>query len=188
MPAAILVALWLFPGALLYPPGAFLVRADEPEKCDCLFVLAGDYNGQRIMKAAELYRQGMAPKVFVSGPAFRIYGRAEDELAVEFARANGESDVPFTGMKNAGRSTVSEARDVYGQLQAEGCRSVLVVTSNFHTRRAGNIVRREWPGITVRMVAAPTAEFDPDRWWQDRGYQKTFFFEWTKTLADWVGL
>lgn len=188
VPAVFLVALWVYPRPFLSPLGTYLVRADEPEKCDCLFVLAGDFNGQRIMKAAELYRQGLAGKIFVSGPAFRIYGRTEDEMAIEFARANGESDVPFTGMKNAGRSTLSEARDTYGQLRAEGCRSVLAVTSDFHTRRAGNILRREWADMTVRMAAAPTSEYDAERWWQDRSYQKTFFFEWTKTFADWLGL
>ncbi len=179
--------LYLYPGVVLYPLGSYLVRAEEPVKCDCLFVLAGDSHGQRILRAAELYRAGMAPNVFVSGPGSN-YGYSEDELAIPFAKKNGAADVPFIGLPNNGRSTVSEGREVLSKLREAGCHSVLVVTSDFHTRRAGRILRRVWPDLQVRVAAAPTVDFDVDRWWTERDYQKTFFFEWTKTVADWIGL
>jgi hypothetical protein len=38
------------------------------------------------------------------------------------------------------------------------------------------------------MAAAPTRDYDVERWWMTRDMQKTFFFEWSKTLADWIGL
>jgi uncharacterized SAM-binding protein YcdF (DUF218 family) len=152
-----------------------------------MFVLAGDTWGQRILRAGELYRAGMAPKVFVSGPEGN-YGYTEDELAIGFARKRGFTDVPFTGIPNHGRSTLSEAKEVLPVLRAAGCRSVLVVTSDFHTRRAGRILRREWPDLAVRMAAAPTRDYDVERWWTTRDWQKTFFFEWSKTVADWMGL
>jgi len=185
--AALLLGLWLYPRPLLYPLGAFLVRDDGAVKCDCLFVLAGDFRGERILHAAELYKQGYAAKIFVSGPE-GIFRYTEDTLAIEFARDSGSPDVPFVGIPNNGRSTVTEGRAVLSRLRAEGCKSVLVVTSNFHTRRAGNILRRVWPEIDVRMAAAPSADFDVNRWWTDRNHQKTLFFEWTKTVADWIGL
>jgi uncharacterized SAM-binding protein YcdF (DUF218 family) len=185
--STVLGLLYLFPGLLLNPLGRFLVRAEAPVKSDCIFVLAGDGHGQRILRAAELYRGGMAPKVFVSGPE-GIYGYTEDELAIPFARKNGAADVPFIGLPNKARSTISEAAAVLPSLQEAGCHSVLVVTSDFHTRRAGSILGRAWPDLQVRMAAAPTVDYDPDRWWTSRDYQKTFFFEWTKTVADWIGL
>jgi uncharacterized SAM-binding protein YcdF (DUF218 family) len=177
----------MYPKALLYPLGLYLVQAEPAEKSDCMFVLAGDWRGQRILKAAELYRAGMAPRVFVSGPEGN-YGFTEDELAIPFAKRNGAADVPFTGLPNKGTSTVSEARDVLPRLRDAGCRTVLVVTSDFHTRRAGRILRRVWPDLQVRMAAAPTVDYDVERWWTRRDQQKTFFFEWTKTVADWIGL
>lgn len=181
------VVAYLFPAPFLAPLGAYLVQAEEPVRCDCLFVLGGDSRGQRIMRAAELYRAGMAGRAFVSGPEGN-YGFTEDQLAIPFARKNGAADVPFEGLPNKAKSTESEAREAGPRLKAEGCRSVLVVTSDFHTRRAGRILRREWPDLQVRMAAAPTADYDAARWWKDRNYQKTFFFEWTKTVADWIGL
>lgn len=184
---AVSAGLYLYPRPLLYPLGQYLIQAEEPVKSDCIFVLAGDTRGQRILRAAELYRAGMAPKVFVSG-AGQFYGQTEDELAIPFAKQNGAADVPFTGLPNDGRSTVSEARSALPKLREAGCHSVLVVTSDFHTRRAGRILRRVWPDLRGRMVSAPTVEFDVTRWWTDRNYQKTFFFEWTKTVTDWIGL
>ena len=185
--SAIVAGLYFYPRPALYPLGLYLVQAEEPLKSDCIFVLAGDLHGQRILHAAELYRAGMAPKVFVSGPAGN-YGYTEDELAIQFAKKNGAADVPFIGLPNKGRSTVSEGLEVLPRLREAGCHSVLAVTSDFHTRRAGLILRRVWPDVQVRMASAPTVDFDVNRWWSERTYQKTFFFEWAKTVADWIGL
>lgn len=184
LPVAVL---WFFPSILLVPLGKLLIETDPIERCDCLFVLAGDARGQRILRAAELYREGLASQVFVSGPEGN-YGFTEDQLAIPFAKKKGAADVPFVGMPNKGKSTATEGQDVLSRLQAAGCRSVLVVTSNYHTKRSGRILRRVWPDMQVRMAAAPTEDFDPERWWRDRNHQKTFFFEWAKTVADWIGL
>lgn len=179
--------LYVFPEPILRPVGEYLVSAREPVRSDCLFVLAGDFHGQRILKAVELYRAGMAPKLLVSGPA-GLYGQTEDQLAIAYARSHGGGDVPYIPLPHKADSTVTEARAVLGELRRNGCGSVLVVTSDFHTRRAGNILSREWPGITVHMAAAPTDTFDAQSWWRKRMYQKTVFFEWSKTFADWIGL
>lgn len=179
--------LYLYPGAVLAPLGRYLVREDALVKCDCLFVLAGDQSGNRVMKSAELYRAGMAPKVFVSGAGW-VFGKTEDELAIEFAKQNGATDVPFTGLPNDGNSTISEGRLVYPALRSAACGSVLVVTSSFHTRRAGLILRRVWPGMRVQVVASKTVDYDPEAWWTERVYQKTFLLEWTKTVTDWFGV
>ena len=184
---ALVGGLYLHPGVVLAPLGRYLVREDGPAKCDCLFVLAGDFSGNRIMKAAELYRAGIAPKLFVSGAGW-VYGATEDKLAIAFARQNGAADVPFTGLPNDGTSTISEGRLLYPVMRDAGCGSVLVVTSSFHTRRAGLILRRVWPGIRVHVVASRTVDYDPEAWWTDRVFQKTFLLEWTKTVTDWFGV
>ena len=170
------VGLYLYPAVVLAPLGRYLVLEDGAERCDCMFVLAGDQLGSRILKSAELYRAGM------------VFGKTEDALAIAFARENGAADVPFIGLPNDGTSTISEGRLVYPVLREAGCGSVLVVTSNFHTRRAGNILRRVWPGMRVRMVSAKTADYDPETWWTERVYQKVFLLEWTKTVTDWFGV
>jgi len=178
---------WLAPGVVLAPVGRYLVESAPPAASDCLFVLAGDFRGQRITTAAELYRKGLARQIFVSGPS-GAFDQTEDELAIPFAKRRGYGDVPFVGLPNRANSTVSEARELHPKLKAAGCKSVLVVTSDFHTKRAGRILRRIWTDLDVRMTAAPTEDFDASKWWTSRTYQKTLYMEWSKTLADWAGL
>lgn len=178
---------WFAPSVVLAPVGRYLVESTTPAPADCLFVLAGDFRGQRIVKAADLYRQGMARQIFISGPA-GAFDQTEDELAIPFAKRRGYSDVPFVGLPNRANSTVSEAKELHPKLQAAGCKSVLVVTSDFHTKRAGRILRRIWTDLDVRMTAAPSEDFDAEKWWTSRTYQKTLYMEWSKTFADWAGL
>jgi uncharacterized SAM-binding protein YcdF (DUF218 family) len=46
---------------------------------------------------------------------------------------------------------------------------VIVVTSNYHTRRARYIFAHVFPaGTAVRVTSAPDGDFDPERWWQKR--------------------
>jgi uncharacterized SAM-binding protein YcdF (DUF218 family) len=47
--------------------------------------------------------------------------------------------------------------------------SVIVVTSNYHTRRARYIFRRVFPqGMEIRMASARDGDFDPELWWEKR--------------------
>jgi uncharacterized SAM-binding protein YcdF (DUF218 family) len=181
------LVVYLFPGLFLRPLGQYLVEADSPVRSDCLFVLAGDLRGQRLNTATRLYKEGYAHRIFVSGPCC-MFGRTEDEHAIEYARRKGHTEIPFQGLPMEAESTVTEARSAYAKLREAGCRSVLAVTSDYHTRRAGRVLRRYWPDMQVRIVAAPSADYDAAHWWEHRRYQKTFLLEWTKTVTSWFGI
>ncbi|MCL5287347.1 MAG: YdcF family protein, partial [Acidobacteria bacterium] len=57
-------------------------------------------------------------------------------------------------------------------------RRVLVVTSNYHTRRARHIYVRVFRNSAdVRMIAARDATFVPARWWRSRSGWKIFLLE-----------
>jgi uncharacterized SAM-binding protein YcdF (DUF218 family) len=89
--------------------GRFLVRADVPAPADAVLVLAGDTSGRRILKGAELVRQGFAPRVFVSGPP-GFYGGHECDLAIPFAVKRGYPEPDFVPLPHEGRSTREEAQ------------------------------------------------------------------------------
>lgn len=165
----------------------FLVKTEPIQAADAIFVLGGDHFGDRITHAALLARQGFAPKVYVSGPS-GVFDRFESELAIEFAQNHGFSDVSFVPLPNHCTSTRDEAERFMPEFRRLGFKKVLVVTSNFHTRRAGNILRAVASEPTVLMVAAPTREFRPVDWWYRRQDQKNLFLEWAKTFANWIGL
>jgi uncharacterized SAM-binding protein YcdF (DUF218 family) len=56
--------------------------------------------------------------------------------------------------------------------------SVIVVTSNYHTRRARYIFQRVFPeSVAVRVASARDGKFDPEHWWENRKSLKEFVRE-----------
>ena len=173
--------LWL---ALL---GGYLVKADAPVRADMVVVLAGDYSGNRIMTGGDLVRRGLAPQALVSGPGPE-YGHYESDLAIQFAEKHGYPASYFVALPNQAHSTKEEADLVLAELRRRNAHRIDIVTSNYHTRRAGNIYRAKARDLDIHMVSAPDVFFRPDGWWKDREAQKTFVIEWMKTVATWLGI
>jgi len=167
--------------------GSYLVKAGPPEKADAAFVLAGDSSGNRILTGAELVRQGYVPKVVVSGPG-GDYGLHECDLEIPFAVKKGYPASYFEHAEHFAHSTAEEARAVLPRLRRDGYRRILLVTSDYHTRRAAKAFRAAAPDLTFIVVAAPDPYFSAGGWWHSREGQKTFLTEWEKTVATWIGL
>ena len=167
--------------------GHLLVRADAPAPSDAVLVLAGDGFGDRILKAGELVRAGLAPRVFVSGPR-EFYGFSECDLAIPFAVKRGFPESYFVPLPHAGSSTRDEARIILPELRRRGVARLLVVTSDYHTRRAGATFRAAGSGLSILVVATPDEFFAADRWWKSREGAKRVAGEVAKTLANWVGM
>jgi uncharacterized SAM-binding protein YcdF (DUF218 family) len=167
--------------------GYYLVSAQEPFHADLIVVLGGDDRGNRILKASSLVKQGYAAEVLVSGP-YCCYGHIESDVAIPFAVKHGYPPGWFIALPVKGTSTREEAREIVRELDRRHVRRFLVVTSDYHTRRAGRIFRKLVAPDRFRVIAAPDWAFRPDDWWRNREGQKQVFFEWAKTLASWVGL
>lgn len=163
------------------------MRADEPARADAVLVLAGDSWGNRILKGAELVRQGYAPKVLVSGPDGE-YGHYESDLAIPFAVEAGYPRSYFIPLPNSARSTLEEAHAVIPEMRRLGIKNVDLVTSSYHTRRAGGVFRHAAPDMQFHVVAAPDRWFSVHGWWRSREGQKTVFLELTKTISGWFGI
>ncbi|MCL5742915.1 MAG: YdcF family protein [Acidobacteria bacterium] len=173
-------------GVWLPLPARYLVRAEAPESAEVAVVPGGDFYGNRVLTAADLARGGYVKKVLVSGPS-GAYGRYECDLAIEFAVRQGHRAEDFIPMPNLARSTREEASLVVDELRRMGVHKFLLVTSNYHTRRAGVIYRSLARDLQFRVVAAPDAYFHPEEWWKSREGRKMLFFEWSKTIAEWMG-
>jgi uncharacterized SAM-binding protein YcdF (DUF218 family) len=66
-------------------------------------------------------------------------------------------------------STKEEAEALKKLARERKWRSLIVVTSNYHTRRARYIFRRVFPqGMEVRIASARDGDFDPEHWWGKR--------------------
>ena len=170
--------------------GHALVRDEGPGHADMAVVLAGDQSGYRILKAAELVKQGFVPAVLVSGPPY--YAIHESDAAIELAVKQGYPAAWFIGVPNSAFSTREEAQVMLAELQRRNARSFLLVTSDYHTARAARIYlateRALGGGPAMRVVAAPDSQFHTDSWWKSREGLKTVFMEWSKTVATAVGI
>ncbi|MBI3210021.1 MAG: YdcF family protein [Candidatus Solibacter usitatus] len=187
--AAVGFAVVLFLTHTLWLPffGLFLWKEDPIAKADAILVLAGDWDGNRVLRAAEIAKQGFAPVVFLSG-ATSLYGANEAELMKSLAISHGYQASQFEPLKFRADSTVEESQQLAPILLSKNVHSLLIVTSQFHTRRSGNVFRENVPGITIHMCGSPTRECDLARWWTTRQCRKWVLVEWAKTIAYWIGL
>ncbi len=168
--------------------GDFLVEDRPPTKADAAVVLAGDWTGERVLKAAELVKNGYAPVALVSGPT-GMYGVNEADLAISYGVSKGYPRESFAAVKSTAFSTRDEAGVFYEELKRRGIHRILLVTSNFHTHRAAILFRRKFRNeIALIPIAADSPYFHPDRWWKEREGQKVVFYEWSKMLATPLGL
>jgi len=176
---------WL--GAL----GTVLVHDDGAGKAEIAVVLAGDYWGHRLFKAAELVRQGYVPLVLVSGPP-GFYGVNEADAAIQFAVGKGFPAEWFIPLRHTALSTRDEAVVVLDALKQRNIHSFLLVTSNYHTARARRIYlsaeHERGGGPDLRVVASGDQFFSAGNWWHNREGRKTAFMEWTKTLTSVFGI
>jgi hypothetical protein len=158
----------------------FLV-VDHPEKSDAIVVLAGETR-VRPDHGIELLRQGMASHLLLDAEMRdRIYDTQLIDIARSFAsrlpEANRDSVCPIFGF-----STFAEVNDVSRCLQSLGAHRVLIVTSDFHTRRALMIFRHRLPQYEFNAAAATNASEFGYAWWSNREWAKTTFDEWTKMV------
>jgi vancomycin permeability regulator SanA len=125
----------------------FSIRAEnntaDVEKSDCLVVLGAAVweNGQpspvfgdRLSRAAELYRAGAARKIIVSG-GLGIYPPEEAEAGRRFLVEAGVADADII-RETEGMTTFEQGERVREICRRENFRSIALVTSFFHERRA----------------------------------------------------
>jgi uncharacterized SAM-binding protein YcdF (DUF218 family) len=178
---------WLFRLQLLTLAGTALVEDDGAVKADAIVVLGGDGYGTRILRGAELKQRGYASRVLVCGPQ-SLLGH-ESDITIAYAGKKGYPAALFEAidLPESAKSTRTEAQYVGGLLRAQGVKSIDLVTSNFHTRRAAWLWRKEVPGISIHVVPAPDPNFSPGTWFKTREGEKTFLLEWTKTIFSHAG-
>lgn len=160
-----------------------MLVVDEPQASDLIVVLAGETD-LRPAYGVELLAKGYAPRMLINVPASaKVYGFTEPELAKQYIQKFSQSAsigiCPILGL-----STRDESHDVAQCLAHENVARVLIVTSDYHTRRSLSIFRREIPGKTFSIAAVrDSTQFGP-QWWRHRQWAKTCVDEWMR-LAWW---
>jgi uncharacterized SAM-binding protein YcdF (DUF218 family) len=180
--AIVTIALILFPGcdAILSGIGRSLIVDSDPVPSQAAVVLNTDMEYySRLMEAAEHYRAGTVKTIILNGnrkssalkqieadgfvPVCAWYA---DYLRILSLYGVNPDDVLCISAEDV-YDTVTEAEFVGPVILARGINNILLITSRFHTRRAGHI----WNGLfqdklRIQIVGARTDPFDPEGWWR----------------------
>jgi len=158
--------------------GQFWVVDEPAAQSDALIVLGDDnYAADRAFHAAELYREGVAHTVVASGRMLRQNVSIADMMERDL-ESFGVPATSIVKLTHKAENTREEAVEAAHLIQTRGWKRVLVVTSNYHTRRTRFIYERILPSsVSLRVSGARDSEFDPSRWWETRQGQKLFMTE-----------
>jgi uncharacterized SAM-binding protein YcdF (DUF218 family) len=175
---AFLFLLFLIRHPLLRLVGGALILNDSPRASDAIIMLSDDnYRADRAAKAAELLKAGWAPRVVASGRYLRPYVSIS-QLEQHDLRDRGVPPSAIVLFPHQAANTREECSALSSFLASRGWKRILIVTSNYHTRRADYICSRLMPaGTELRVIAAKDYEYTPDDWWDSRQGIKIFFHE-----------
>jgi uncharacterized SAM-binding protein YcdF (DUF218 family) len=160
---------------------ARLLVVDAPHPSEVILVLAGETE-KRPARALQLLDQGYGRRIIINVPAGEmIYSFTQLELAQRYVQGLAQA-AAITICPTPGLSTKDEAHDAERCLEREHATQVLIVTSDFHTRRALSIFRHELRGRSFSVAAAYDGGQFGARWWIRRQWAKTVFDEWARLL------
>jgi uncharacterized SAM-binding protein YcdF (DUF218 family) len=161
---------------------ALVVNADL-QHADVIVVLGGSSTYvERTRTAAQLFREGRAPKVILTNDGQQgAWSSAQQRNPYSFERAAEElqrAGVPADRIEVLPQlvsSTYEESAMLREWATARKLRSVLVVTSAYHSRRAWWTLRRVFQGsnVEIGLAATPAGQQTPSpvAWWlHSRGW------------------
>jgi uncharacterized SAM-binding protein YcdF (DUF218 family) len=160
-------------GAAILSLGAFLLavrwleRSPDPlAPADVIVVLGGDHPA-RVLTAADLYTRGLAHELWITGdvppPGARV-SVAEAARYVAFTRG-----IPYEHqVLLASTSTWEDAAQIRVAVERTRVRSLLVVTSWYHSRRAICVLKHQLADLDVLVRYMPSTYTLPTsaHWWK----------------------
>jgi uncharacterized SAM-binding protein YcdF (DUF218 family) len=172
-----------------------LVRTDPLRHSDLIVVL-GSYRLERTLEAGMLVHEGWARRILLlRGPDLirdslrrqleirvPVYADIQRDALVQMGVASS-AIVDSPGVQD---STRSEAVAVAGYVRQNGYRSVIVVTSPYHTARARRLLVNAAGGsFQVTMRADRFETIDPDSWWRRFPDRSDVTLEYLKIVYGW---
>ncbi|MBL7982091.1 MAG: YdcF family protein [Flavobacteriales bacterium] len=165
------VILWSAREAILRDMGRLLIKEDELMHADLIYALGGAPL-ERGQELAALLAKGSAPMGVTTGgnPSHSLQAYGMDVLETELTRQAAlrvGADQQQLDTLARGTSTWEEAAHVLADARSRGADTIIVVTTEFHTRRVGRVFRKRFKGsgVVVLVHGARSLDYDPQRWW-----------------------
>ncbi len=169
--------------------GSWLLKAaDTPGKSDAIIILSG--SPLRAFYAADLYRQGFAPKVYISKAkplpstmllkSLNIIIPAEEEINKQVLLKKGvpEKDIAFMG--SGSLSSAEEAEELKELFRGKNYH-FLIVVSPYQARRTKIIFKDKLKGSQITVVATPY-EKTTKEWWTNKYVASEVVLELSKII------
>lgn len=190
-----IIAAWLVAAPFL---ANYLIISRPLEQPEAMIVLSGSSQYiERCRKAAELYRERKISLIYLTNDGELSGWSVADQSNVPFLElerrelvANGVLNDSIRVLDGIVKGTDDEAKAMATEARDQGLKSVLIVTSPYHTRRAYRAFERMFveTGIQIGIEHAPLADEQPSPyyWWLSlRGWQLVGG-EYVKSAVYWV--
>ena len=173
---------------------AYAIVIDETiHKSDAILALAGGEPG-RAWGAADLYNQKLAEYVIVTKEKPMV---EEGELIrrgielvdgqgnyIRVLRGFGVPEDRIITIHKPSDDTVTELQIVRDLCRERNWKSLIIVTANYHTRRARMAARYAFgPDFKIAVAGSAHGGINPDGWWKTRRDVRTFLIEFEKLVA-----
>jgi len=173
----VFIILFLFSAHFWLPYLAqLLIVNDKLEKADCIVVPSGNEENQRVEYAAALYRQGLAGKILFCGQ-LALQKQTKINLAKIYAVSLGVRQEDIL-LEEDSATTFENALYSKPIIEAQGWRSLILVTYPVHTRRAKLIFRNILPKDIRISVSCDLDNFNVNRWWLDESQTRSVAYEY----------
>jgi len=186
--AVVLVAVTaLIAFAMVY--GASFLRVNAPQRADVILILGGGLDDARYWRAVEMMQAGYGDRIVLDAEAeVQKFGQSNVDLAREFLERSHAQNTTVCPVY--ADSTYGETEDAARCLGPMNVSSVLIVTSDYHTRRAFSIFKARLPHYHWSIAAAFAPYEDgggpqrmlSDKWWKNRRWAKTILAEWQRII------
>jgi uncharacterized SAM-binding protein YcdF (DUF218 family) len=160
-------------------PARWLVAREPPRSADAAVVLAGDPDYERTKTGARLLLSGEVRLLILTGGE---PGPGDSATSLRDVAIRAGVPPERIRMEQVSHSTHGSMEAIRSILEQEGIRSVAVVTSPYHQRRAVWAARRTLRGIEIVSRPADPAAWRPEGWWKTPWNRKIVFGEYAKLV------
>lgn len=144
--------------------GWFIAPQDELEKSDAIVVVSGGDTNRRVDEGVQLWKDQWAPKLVFSGAA--AAGPTSNAAAMRIRAISQGVPASSTVVEERSANTQQNAEYLKPVLEANGIKSVILVSSPYHTRRVKTTFRQTF-GNDYRFLTHPAKDTKWSRrsWW-----------------------
>lgn len=180
----LVIGLLVYANQILTFLGKSLTMEEPLKKVDMIVVFAG--SSDRIDHAIQLYKEGYAPVLFISGGRFGNYSSAERMRNTAIKAGVPEKDIIID---EVAYSTYDNAVHTVELARRKEFHSGIIVTSPYHMLRSMWIVNHitEKSGFDYKWTPSQstTSSFHPNSWWKTPDMRKQVVDEFYKLVGYW---